>query len=431
MENSEITTEKSPGLDRNVIEELNNLDRVTLRNLRDWDKKVGGTSETADPVTMDDKDQEWSPSSTPEETAADTEDGGGATSLSYADIANQQPGLMDASEGEITDSDIETAGSEADRDDLTDYENSEMVEYQAAVEAGLEDEERQCWVCFASQDDDPVAAWVHPCLCKGTTKWVHQVQLYYITDVTRAIVLLNLTSLPQVCIQRWVDEKQKGNSNAGVSCPQCGADYVIQFPESPGLMRLLDTLDKLVGRMCPVIAGGVCVGSLYWTCVTYGAITVMQVSGHDKGLSLMERADPLFLLVSLPLVPVGLVLGKMVRWQDPVLRALRARLPRFPLTKYILPAFAAAPEGEGSTSAANLPPPSDPVSMTRTFCGALFFPTVAVFLGNALFEHEKSPLRRACMGGFCFVGAKGVLKIYHKQHQYIRQSKRLILDYQQ
>ena len=32
-----------------------------------------------------------------------------------------------------------------------------------------------------------------------------------------------------------------------------------------------------VGRLCPVIAGGVCVGSLYWTCVTYGAVTVMQV----------------------------------------------------------------------------------------------------------------------------------------------------------
>jgi hypothetical protein len=89
------------------------------------------------------------------------------------------------------------------------------------------------------------------------------------------------------------------------------------------------------------------------------------------------------------------------------------------------------PDSEGTSSAANLPPASDPVSMTRTFCGALFFPTVAVFLGNALFENEKAPLKRACMGGFCFVGAKGVLKIYHKQHQYIRQSKRLILDYDQ
>ena len=235
----------------------------------------------------------------------------------------------------------------------------------------------------------------------------------------------------QVCIQRWVDEKQKGNSTAGVSCPQCGTEYCIKFPESPAVMRLLETLDKLVARLCPVIAGGVCVGSLYWTCVTYGAITFMQVAGQDRGLFLMDQSDPLLLLVSLPLVPVGLVLAKMIRWQDPVLRFLRAKLPRFPLTKYVLPAFAATPESEGSASAANIPPPSDPVSMTRTFCGALFFPTVAVFLGSTLFEHEKSALRRATLGGFCFVGAKGVLKIYHKQHQFIRQSKRLILDYKQ
>ena len=114
-----------------------------------------------------------------------------------------------------------------------------------------------------------------------------------------------------------------------------------------------------MGRLCPVIAGGVCVGSLYWTCVTYGAVTVMQVrefgtmvfcfanivllsttivhhhvmlckcnvfvnydspsfcdvsqvAGHSDGLTLMENADPLLLLVSLPLVPLGLVLGKMV-----------------------------------------------------------------------------------------------------------------------
>jgi E3 ubiquitin-protein ligase MARCH5 len=69
------------------------------------------------------------------------------------------------------------------------------------------------------------------------------------------------------------------------------------------------------------------------------------------------------------------------------------------------------------------------VSVTRTFCGALFFPTIATFLGSTLFEEVQSPLKRAAMGGFCFVGAKGVLKIYHKQNQYIRQCKRQILDY--
>lgn len=65
-----------------------------------------------------------------------------------------------------------------------------------------------CWVCFATVEDDYEAKWVKPCRCRGTTKWVHQ-----------------------TCLQRWVDEKQKGNSSAEVYCPQCGTRYIIVFPE--------------------------------------------------------------------------------------------------------------------------------------------------------------------------------------------------------
>lgn len=31
---------------------------------------------------------------------------------------------------------------------------------------------RYCWVCFATDEDDENAAWVQPCNCRGTTKWV-------------------------------------------------------------------------------------------------------------------------------------------------------------------------------------------------------------------------------------------------------------------
>lgn len=31
---------------------------------------------------------------------------------------------------------------------------------------------RTCWVCFATEDDDPTIPWVQPCNCRGTTKWV-------------------------------------------------------------------------------------------------------------------------------------------------------------------------------------------------------------------------------------------------------------------
>lgn len=67
---------------------------------------------------------------------------------------------------------------------------------------------RSCWVCFATDEDDRTAEWVRPCRCRGSTKWVHQ-----------------------TCLQRWVDEKQRGNSTARVACPQCNAEYLIVFPK--------------------------------------------------------------------------------------------------------------------------------------------------------------------------------------------------------
>lgn len=46
----------------------------------------------------------------------------------------------------------------------------------------------------------------------------------------------------------------------------------------------------------------------------------LQVVGHKKGLYVMERADPLFLLMGLPTIPMLLVLGKMIRWEDYLVR---------------------------------------------------------------------------------------------------------------
>lgn len=63
-------------------------------------------------------------------------------------------------------------------------------------------------MCFATDEDDRTAEWVRPCRCRGSTKWVHQ-----------------------ACLQRWVDEKQRGNSTARVACPQCNAEYLIVFPK--------------------------------------------------------------------------------------------------------------------------------------------------------------------------------------------------------
>jgi len=276
--------------------------------------------------------------------------------------------------------------------------------YLDSVARADAEEEKQCWVCFATEEDDPTAVWVHPCKCRGTTKWVHQ-----------------------ACIERWVDEKQKGHIAADVQCPQCGTTLVIKFPKPNFVVAVLDTVDRFIQKLCPVVAGAFCVGSLYWTGVTFGAVTVMQAVGHDEGLVLMERSDPLFLLVALPLVPVVLVMGKMVRWEEPVLKFLRRTVPRIPLSRHILPVFAHVPDRHKIAS--SLPPLTDPISVTRTFCGALFFPTVATFLGSSLYPDVQSKLRRTLLGGLTFLTVKGVIKIYHKQHVFVRQGQRKIMDY--
>lgn len=50
-----------------------------------------------------------------------------------------------------------------------------------------------------------------------------------------------------------------------------------------------------------------------------------QVVGHDEGLALMENTDQIFLMVALPAIPVCLVLGRMIRWEEQVLRILMNR----------------------------------------------------------------------------------------------------------
>nr|XP_056715968.1 E3 ubiquitin-protein ligase MARCHF5-like [Euleptes europaea] len=274
-----------------------------------------------------------------------------------------------------------------------------MAEAAAAEEAW----ERHCWVCFATEGDDRSAEWVCPCRCKGSTKWIHQ-----------------------ACLQRWLDEKQKGNSTGRVSCPQCGTEYHIVFPKLGPLVYFLQQVDRVLSKVSPFAAAGIVVGTLYWSAVTYGAVTVMQVVGHKKGLDVMERADPLFLLMGLPTIPVMLVLGKMIRWEDYVLRVWRKYSSKLQALQALVPGVSRpivqAPLAESRYQ-------NDHLSISRTLCGALVFPTIANLVGRVMFHRVNSSLQRTILGGIAFVAIKGALKVYFRQQHYLIQANRRILNY--
>lgn len=105
------------------------------------------------------------------------------------------------------------------------------------------------------------------------------------------------------------------------------------------------------------------------------------------------------------------------------------------------------------------PGAGDHLSVSRTLCGALIFPSVASLVGRLLFRRVSSNLQRTVLvnkpealwylqqkdftfyftqwiycalspqGGIAFVLIKGVLKVYFKQQQCIIQASRHILNY--
>lgn len=155
----------------------------------------------------------------------------------------------------------------------------------------------------------------------------------------------------------------------------------------------------------------------------------------------MERADPLFLLIGLPTIPVMLILGKMIRWEDYVLRLWRKYSNKLQILNSIFPGqdthTAMLPVriswihiyvsltavnlelGGSSDTALNascfrfcisagigcpvprIPaeasPLADHVSATRILCGALVFPTIATIVGKLMFSSVNSNLQRTIL----------------------------------
>lgn len=69
-------------------------------------------------------------------------------------------------------------------------------------------------------------------------------------------------------------------------------------------------------------------------------LQVLQVFGHKDGLEMLERADPLVLLIGLPAIPAGLILGRMICWEEMLLRFIQNRrnaARKFPLLNLVLP----------------------------------------------------------------------------------------------
>lgn len=147
----------------------------------------------------------------------------------------------------------------------------------------------------------------------------------------------------------------------------------------------------------PLAAITCIVGSIYWSAVCFGAFTVMQVLGKESGKTMIEQSDPVVLLVGLPSIPVALILSKLIRWEDQLLKLWYKNNFRFPLLGYILGKPAEKPVEFTEHNLLSRDAMNDPIAICRNFCGALILPTAATFFGSLLFANIKSNFNRTIL----------------------------------
>ena len=155
------------------------------------------------------------------------------------------------------------------------------------------DQERRCWICFGTESEDPSCKsqklqWIRPCLCRGDTKWVHE-----------------------ECLLEWIDEKQAGNRDLSVSCPQCQVSYVVKYTPLGWYVRLVDVLNKGYTRCMPFIGLSALTYTGYLSLVAYGAYAVYQVMGVEEARQILFKPWTWRHWVGLPLIPFGLVASRL------------------------------------------------------------------------------------------------------------------------
>lgn len=152
--------------------------------------------------------------------------------------------------------------------------------------------------------------------------------------------------------------------------------------------------------------------------------------GYNEGRRIVDEADPLLLVIGLPVIPIALILAKLIKWEDFVLQLWKRSAQKVPRPLSYLIGQPPARLRANCDQLLQDPGFNEPLGCTRMVCGALLLPTVASLVGKLLFGRVSgSQWRRSLLGGLAFLLFKGVVKIYLRKAQYVRYSQRTIRNY--
>jgi len=273
----------------------------------------------------------------------------------------------------------------------------------------MEAEERMCWICHLTDEDQPALTWISPCGCRGSTKWVHQ-----------------------RCLLRWINNADPACGGDRMCCPNgCGVQYTLAEGSPSMLVQLGDLVNEGVERSVPMMSLAMLLTTVWAGLACYSALTIATVTGRI-GVRALIRADPGIAYLALPMLPLGLiacrgafVLPQSAEEQDGARAAGDGRAE-------------AAQLGEGDQAAGGDEDWNDewvtasrPHSFSRVAVGGLMFPYLAYGTGRLCFGRARDGTRllHTIVGGIVFLVGKSVAKKVYRHYRLEQLTTRRILDH--
>ena len=225
-------------------------------------------------------------------------------------------------------------------------------------------------MCFGNEEEEPGCEWTSPCRCCGATKWVHQ-----------------------VCLQQWIDQKQKGSSSIAVLCPQCKFVYLIEYPGASIILLLYEQVNRAMSFLSPILFSGMIASSIYWVSFTYGITSVSLALGREETVEFFSSPESSIVLVTLPVLPWIVFSIKFIRletqllkvwnwWLYPLLLRMQRLVHGSKLKKY---------KTQRRRPRKYVPSPVAPLAfVSRCLVGTFVLPTLSSILGHLLYGSVKT-----------------------------------------
>lgn len=207
--------------------------------------------------------------------------------------------------------------------------------------------------------------------------------------------------LSQICLQQWIDEKQKMASSVVVSCPQCQFPYQVKYPSTNLFLLVYEYMERGISFCSPMILAGVTATALYWCSLTYGMTSAVLAMGKEQSLEYFGRSNESSLVVVLlPILPWMIFTIKFSRPEVLILKAWYRFLAPFlalALKPFSVGTYNYFPrERYFSSSQINVIH-----HLSRCVLSTVFLPVIASSVGQLLFSPVKGNVKKTLLVREC------------------------------